>query len=71
MNNDPVSIIHRECGEEAFKYTGDTSQGSALYPQFVVEAHHDQVLEAMAPIMCRSCGCLEVGVHDLYPKPVE
>jgi len=62
----PVSIIHTQCGGEAFKYTGDTSGGNVICVEHVVDYHPDYKPESSTPIMCKSCGC-PVSPMGLHP----
>ena len=64
----PVSIIHRECGEEAFKYVGDTSHGCGIVDEYIIDYHPDHKPIPGGPIMCRSCSCKIDGLWDLYPQ---
>lgn len=62
-----ISIIHRQCGQEAFKYTGDTSPGMPIIASLVVDGHPDYPATVGAKCVCKSCG-RPTDLRDLYPQ---
>jgi len=51
----PISIIHIECGKEAFKYMGDTSPGKSVEAKYVTQYHPDHTPVAPGYMICKSC----------------
>lgn len=62
-----TSIIHKSCGEEAFKYSGDTSPGAPLIADFVIDYHHGYIPMVGGHIICKACDQIIGGPFDLYP----
>jgi len=64
----PTSIIHRQCGEEAFKYIGDVAAGTPIYIEKIIGYHPDYELSIHSRIVCKSCGGRVEGLRHLYPQ---